>query len=786
MPGCDDTPGNGYDSFVQDMNDPGSHNLQGNSIPDLGGNGFTGSAIGGNLGNPLEYGHDNVDERWTLISKLEALRHRGRYPQRSRTGEEDVSRDLNSKFPTDATQMTVYNRCPVQQAGMQTSHTQNDDIRKNDFFDDPYNRNPPAAFEHSDITHSTVYAENLNESPRSYLSLPEEPQYSTGYPAGVPDLILDQPMQLASGNSYQNQNFRIEFPASSVSPRGDVDLHKEAEHLPLPFDQYYLNELEEDVSHAENLSEHDEVLGDDNLAPANNLLAVVNGGRGHLVQNRLKKEMRWLISNGSKRGSGSNQIQSQPDKESMKKTFLSMRRNQLSITHQGFADTEEVNDTVQSIEENAQLALDHREIESRRMEKEGQKQADEISAEPLDEVQRFKLGEMLKEMQRNFDDLFQRRSSNRTLIERSIYDIIMYNSMMHAQAGAARAGHACADDGFAVLNRMMEAGITPTYMTFYKLLELIEGASYHGSSNMTHVERVLERMKQEGIGKDAGIYRLQLGVIAGLASMGRSSVAQAYMVVQNMRNDGICEGEDELKMIMKIAVSSSRYGQSSSKDAHRIIDRMRALYLSPDLETFILAMQVHVYSAAWGFATVPDAEKLIEQAQELGISHHPALYKGFFQVASASAAHNQASLKECEKVLDKMSKNCRSPPSTRLFGDAFQIYALEAKNGRASVEDGIRLLKRLEDAHGKNVLSRCSPRRSRSKGRVLRSQDDELSAPARSRSSEQVTSSDDRQPGSRREPLPQCLTPNKDIAKSSRKVCAERRALERGFIAAAR
>mmetsp|Transcript_8605 Transcript_8605/g.28694 ORF Transcript_8605/g.28694 Transcript_8605/m.28694 type:complete len:369 (-) Transcript_8605:6876-7982(-) len=137
MPGCDDTPGNGYDSFVQDMNDPGSHNLQGNSIPDLGGNGFTGSAIGGNLGNPLEYGHDNVDERWTLISKLEALRHRGRYPQRSRTGEEDVSRDLNSKFPTDATQMTVYNRCPVQQAGMQTSHTQNDDIRKNDFFRRP-------------------------------------------------------------------------------------------------------------------------------------------------------------------------------------------------------------------------------------------------------------------------------------------------------------------------------------------------------------------------------------------------------------------------------------------------------------------------------------------------------------------------------------------------------------------------------------------------------------------------------------------------------------------------
>ena len=105
-------------------------------------------------------------------------------------------------------------------------------------------------------------------------------------------------MQLASGNIDQNQDFRIEFTASSVSPPGDVDLHKEAKHMPLPFDQYYLNELEEDVSHAENLSEHDEVLGDHNLTPANNLLAVVNGGRG-LVQNRLQKEMRWLISNVS-------------------------------------------------------------------------------------------------------------------------------------------------------------------------------------------------------------------------------------------------------------------------------------------------------------------------------------------------------------------------------------------------------------------------------------------------------------------------------------------------------
>ena len=180
-----------------------------------------------------------------------------------------------------------------------------------------------------------------------------------------------------------------------------------------------------------------------------------------------------IVLQGSKRGSGSNQIRSQQDKESMKKTFLSMRRNQLSITHQGSQDTETVNETGESIEGNSQLALDHREIELRRMEKGGQRQADEISAEPLDEVQRFKLGEMLKEMQRNFDDLFhERRSSNRTLIERSIYDIIMYNAMMHAQAGAARAGHACADDGFAVLNRMMEAGITPTYMTFYKLLEV--------------------------------------------------------------------------------------------------------------------------------------------------------------------------------------------------------------------------------------------------------------------------------------------------------------------------
>mmetsp|Transcript_24656 Transcript_24656/g.55717 ORF Transcript_24656/g.55717 Transcript_24656/m.55717 type:complete len:984 (-) Transcript_24656:79-3030(-) len=796
MPGFGDTvPEDGYDSLNQDANLADHHGAEDSVMPDWGVDGLAGPEFAKSGGNSAgAAGHDGMDDRWTLISQMEMLRHRGRYSQRGSFVEEDVSPQPPSTFPGDGNQMTVYNRYPVHQVEDAPSNTWDEKFRKDDVFDDRYNNHNPPAYASSAFAPSSSHSTIPGNSPQSYLTMHEDFELNRRPTEGAPaDFKADVPMELAKGSGYpylQTDKTKFEFPASSVSPRSDLNLNHEERHMSLPFDHYYLDELEEDVSRPENLSEQDEVFNGGGLTPPSNLLAVAGSGGGLVVQNRLKKEMRWLISTGSRRGSAPSQVQSpQAVKESMKKTFLTMRRNHLSITDQGFA---EPSDEVKEIDPNAnmqsavQIAADHEEGGGLDTTTGAIEAPNGFSKESLDEVQRFKLGEMLKEMQRSFDHVFhQRRASNRTVIERSIYDIIMYNSMMHAQAGAARAGHASAEDGFAILNRMVDAGVTPTYMTFYKLLELIEGASGYGSSNITHAEMALERMKAEGIGKDAGIYRLHLGIIAGLASMGRSSVAQAYIVIQNMRNDGICEGEEELKLVMKIAVSSSRHGQSSSKDAHRVIDRMKSLYLTPDLEMYLLAMQVHVYSAAWGFATLSDAERLIEQAQELGFSHHPALYNAFFQVASATAAHNQASLHECEKVLDKMSQHCKSPPSTRLFGDAFQIYALEAKNGRASVEDGIRLLKRLEDAHGRNVLGRLTPRRSRSKGRVLREEEDELSGPARSRSSEQLQGSLDRKSRSKKESLPQFLTPSKDIAKS-RRLSVERRTLEKGLVGGGR
>eukprot|EP00960_Hanusia_phi_P019540 576394-Hanusia_phi.AAC.4 len=450
---------------------------------------------------------------------MEMLRHRGSFVEEDVSPQPPVSCSrlvsagfvtesiFQSTFPGDGNQMTVYNRYPVHQVEDAPSNTWDEKFRKvfplfhsskrllhccrgvysaetssqDDVFDDRYNNHNPPAYASSAFAPSSSHSTIPGNSPQSYLTMHEDFELNRRPTEGAPaDFKADVPMELAKGSGYpylQTDKTKFEFPASSVSPRSDLNLNHEERHMSLPFDHYYLDELEEDVSRPENLSEQDEVFNGGGLTPPSNLLAVAGSGGGLVVQNRLKKEMRWLISTGSRRGSAPSQVQSpQAVKESMKKTFLTMRRNHLSITDQGFA---EPSDEVKEIDPNAnmqsavQIAADHEEGGGLDTTTGAIEAPNGFSKESLDEVQRFKLGEMLKEMQRSFDHVFhQRRASNRTVIERSIYDIIMYNSMMHAQAGAARAGHASAEDGFAILNRMVDAGVTPTYMTFYKLLEV--------------------------------------------------------------------------------------------------------------------------------------------------------------------------------------------------------------------------------------------------------------------------------------------------------------------------
>ena len=103
----------------------------------------------------------------------------------------------------------------------------------------------------------------------------------------------------------------------------------------------------------------------------------------------------------------------------------------------------------------------------------------------LDQVQMFKIREMLREMHRaivsqpalllEFGDgstaapgtVGADASVQKNAGGWLMWRLIMYNAMMHAQSQVAAAGHASVGDGIDILDRMSAAGVSPT-----SLLEL--------------------------------------------------------------------------------------------------------------------------------------------------------------------------------------------------------------------------------------------------------------------------------------------------------------------------
>ena len=317
----------------------------------------------------------------------------------------------------------------------------------------------------------------------------------------------------------------------------------------------------------------------------------------------------------------------------------------------------------------------------------------------LDQVQMFKIREMLREMHRAIVSqpalLLEFGDGSTTApgtvgadasVQKNpggwlMWRLIMYNAMMHAQSQVAAAGHASVGDGIAILDRMSAAGVSPTLSTFNRYLHVIAGAANHGHGNGTHVDDALFRMAVAGIEPDRETYWAWLSVLGSAVFYGQAGMQQIYWVLQSINSPSgsdnvpaevammegapVCGREAMahedikcLRLCLRAAVGGAERGLAGKADVEWVFRRLRALQLKADHDTWLLAMQVIAKAAQRGQASVTDAERLLEKAEAEGYVASPSLYCAFFQAAAAAAnsRKHKYALDARERVLARLER----------------------------------------------------------------------------------------------------------------------------------
>ena len=373
----------------------------------------------------------------------------------------------------------------------------------------------------------------------------------------------------------------------------------------------------------------------------------------------------------------------------------------------------------------------------------------------LDEVQIFKIREMLQEMHRALV------SQAPSLVATGGYGtaaaaaaqtcprgwdgsgdalmwrLTMYNAMMHAQARVAAAGHASVRDGVAILDRMTSVGVPPSLQTFNRHLAVVAGAASHGRGNGTHAADALARMAQAGIAPSRETYWSWLSVLGSAVYYGQASMQEVYWALQSINQESIdqsapwrevmrdasgpagAEGEGRmleeditcLQLCLRAAVGGAHRGLAGKQDVDWVLRRLRSLQLDADHETWALAMQVLVIAAQRGDATLADAQRLLEQAENAGYAASPTLYCAFFQAAAAVAnrysgsRHRKQILDVRERVVGRLRRlehACRSAPNLQQsLLPLTQAVRQYVDQGLGSPSDGTTLRKNAGRALGR-------------------------------------------------------------------------------------
>lgn len=313
--------------------------------------------------------------------------------------------------------------------------------------------------------------------------------------------------------------------------------------------------------------------------------------------------------------------------------------------------------------------------------------------------------ELLVELHRHFTS---GAPQNLSSVDKSIYGIISYNSKLHMCARAAAAGRSSLREGEQVLSDMEEAGIRPSLFTYNKVMELVEGCASFGRATIAEGEAVLARMRRAGMRPDRETLTRLLGVTAWSAYHGKAAVEDGYWVVAHMANVGVAADDKAFRLLMRVVAGAARHGEASGVDLDRVMDHAAGSKLGPrDMEWFVHGMELLVYLARQGKASVEDGERLLERVQAEGLHPPTQLYQGLMQAAVyySNFEGGGSAVPEVERILDLVQVN-GDKPSYSMFGAAMAVLSQEAKRGRASVSDGMRLLNKMEKAYGKGVWAR--------------------------------------------------------------------------------
>ena len=277
----------------------------------------------------------------------------------------------------------------------------------------------------------------------------------------------------------------------------------------------------------------------------------------------------------------------------------------------------------------------------------------------LDEVQMFKIREMLREMHRSLMSMprpllvgdadlsgDRRQGAERGACAESgacqphrevhTWRLVMYDAMMHAQSLVAAAGHATVNDGIAILDRMAAAGVPPTRQTYNKCLAVVAGAASHGQGNGTHAADIFVRMTQAGIEPDTETYWEWLSVLGSAIYHGQATMQEVFAALRDLNERAarasaagasasipsasiMCKAPHDkahaqealvhedvkcLQLCLRAAVGGARRGLAGKADVEWVLRRMRSLQLEADHDTWVLAMQVLVNAALRGDASV--------------------------------------------------------------------------------------------------------------------------------------------------------------------------------------
>ena len=279
--------------------------------------------------------------------------------------------------------------------------------------------------------------------------------------------------------------------------------------------------------------------------------------------------------------------------------------------------------------------------------------------------------------------------------------LIMYDAMMHAQSQVAASGHASVKDGIAILDRMAAAGVKPTLRTFNKYLAVVAGAASHGNGNGTHVDDVLVRMAHAGIQPDRETYWAWLSVLGSAVFHGQATMEQVYWAIQNMAQ--CCNTPCAPSTATTCAPSTAVDGPEGPEGMPTgvVHDAAGTGRVEEDIQCLHLCLRAAVGGAARGLAGKADVEWVLRRLRSLQIEADDDTWVLAMQVLGNAAQRGHASVADAERLLDKAeaSRHKAGRIASAAVHCAFfeaAAAAAQSRKNKYAVDARERLLSRLE------------------------------------------------------------------------------------------